>query len=109
MEWYEVVVSILSGLVATIPLVVQLVKYVKATIQEKNWGNLVSLVVKLIQDAEEQFENGADKKAWVLSMVASSAGAINYEVDLERVSELIDSLCEMSNMVNVKSNKEVSE
>jgi len=36
MNWVELVVAILSGLAATIPLVIQLVKYVKQTIKEKN-------------------------------------------------------------------------
>ena len=102
MEWYEIIVSILSGLVATIPLVIQLVKYVKEAVQERNWGVLVDLVVKLVKEAEDKFESGSDRKEWVLSMVKTSAYAIKYDVDIDRVSELIDSLCEMSKYVNTK-------
>lgn len=102
MEWYEIIVSILSGLVATIPLVVQLIKYVKEAIQERNWGVLVDLIVKLVKEAEGKFESGSDRKEWVLSMVKASAYAIKYDVDIDRVSELIDSLCEMSKYVNTK-------
>ena len=107
MEWYEIVISILSGLVAAIPLVVELIKYVKMAIQEKNWGNLVVLVMQLMMEAEEKFENGADKKEWVLGMVESSAGVINYEINMEQVSQLIESLCAMSKSVNAKK-EEVS-
>ena len=35
-EWVRLIVSVLSGLAATIPLVVQLVKYVQRAIKEKN-------------------------------------------------------------------------
>lgn len=107
MEWYEILVSILTGLVTAIPLVVELVKYVKESVKEKNWGKLVSLVLTLIQDAEEKFDNGSDRKEWVLSMVQASADAINYDVNLDLVGELIDNLCTMSK--NVNSPKEVTE
>lgn len=100
MEWYEIAISIFTGLVTAIPLVIKLVEYVQKAVQEKNWNNLLKLVMNLMAEAEEKFENGADKKAWVLGMVEASAKTINYEVDLEQVGELIDSLCDMSRLVN---------
>ena len=108
MEWYEIVISILPGLVTAIPLAVQLVKYVKQAVQEKNWGKLVTLVIELIQEAEDKFENGADKKEWVMSMVETSADAINYDVNMEQVGILINSLCDMSKKVNVAKTEEAS-
>ena len=107
MQWYEIIISILTGLTAAIPLVVELVKYVEAAAKEKNWSKLVSLVVKLMQEAEEKFENGADRREWVMSMVQASADAINYDVNMDLVGELIDNLCTMSKSVN--ASKEVSE
>ena len=100
MEWLEIIVNILSGLAITIPLVVELVKYVKKAIKEKNWDKLLTLVMKLMADAETKFDNGNDRKVWVLNMVESSAGVIDYEIDIGQVSELIDSLCAMSKVVN---------
>ena len=107
MEWYEILVSILTGLATAIPLVVELIKYVKESVKEKNWGRLVSLVVTLIQEAEEKFDNGTDRREWVMSMVQSSAHIINYDIDLNVVGELIDSFCAMSKNVNTK--KEATE
>lgn len=100
MEWYEIAISILTGLITAIPLVIKLVEYVKKAIQEKNWSNLLKLVMNLMAEAEQKFEKGADKKAWVLGAVEASAKTINYDVDLEQVGELIDSLCSMSKLVN---------
>ena len=100
MEWYEIAISIFTGLVTAIPLVIKLVEYVQKAVQEKNWNNLLKLVMNLMAEAEDKFEKGADKKAWVLGMVEASAKTINYEVDLEQVGELIDSLCDMSRLVN---------
>lgn len=100
MEWYEILISILSGLAATIPLVVQLVKYVQAAIKEKNWGNVVALVINLMERAEEQFDNGADRKQWVLNMIDESADMLNYDIDLEQIGQLIDALVAMTKVVN---------
>lgn len=107
MEWYELIISVLSGLAVTIPLVIKLVEYVKKAIQEKNWNKLLALVMKLMAEAEEKFENGADRKQWVLGMVEASADIVDYKIDVEQLSDLIDQLCAMSKQVNPP--KEVSE
>ena len=105
MEWYEIVISILSGLVALIPLVVKLVEYVEKATKEKNWNDLLKLVTNLMEEAEGKFDNGAERKEWVLMMVKASADTINYDIDLNAVSNLIDSLVEMSKVVNAPQAK----
>ena len=92
---------ILAAGIAT-PLIVALVKYVKEAIQEKNWNNLVTLVLGLIETAEEKFTTGAERKEWVMDMVKSAEGTINYDIDEEQLSKLIDDLVEMTKKVNVK-------
>ena len=92
----------LSGLAATIPLVIQLVKYVRKTIQDKNWPEVVKLVTSYMERAEAMFEKGADRKEWVMAMVKASA--VNYDLDMDKISDLIDSLCDMSKIVNGTSN-----
>ena len=100
MEWYEILVSILSGLAATIPLVVKLVQYVEAATKEKNWGKVLDLVIDLMGQAETQFDNGSDKKEWVLGMIETSANTLNYDINLEQIGQLIDALCAMAKTVN---------
>lgn len=100
MEWYEILISILSGLAATIPLVVLLVRYVEAAVKEKNWGKVLDLVIDLMEQAEVQFDKGSDKKEWVLSMIEASASSLNYDIDLEQIGRLIDALCAMTKVVN---------
>ena len=97
-----IIVSILSGLAACIPLVIQLVKYVKKSVEEKNWNQLLNLVTNLMEEAEKKFATGAERKEWVLAMVKASVDTINYPINLEEVSKLIDSLCDMSKIVNGK-------
>ena len=77
-------------------------KYVKKSVEEKNWNQLLNLVTNLMEEAEKKFATGAERKEWVLAMVKASADTINYPINLEEVSKLIDSLCDMSKIVNGK-------
>lgn len=103
MEWINYAVSVLSGLAVAIPLVVKLVEYVKKAVKEKNWNQVLKLVMDLMAVAEKKFETGAEKKEWVLAMIKASADSINYDIDTNAISELIDSLCDMSKAVNAPS------
>lgn len=109
MEWYEIVISILTGIAACIPLVVNLVKYVKLAIKEKNWNKLVALVMNLMAQAEGKFDNGVERREWVLLAVKASADTIDYDIDLNQVAELIDSLCNLTKVVNAPKSEEVTE
>ena len=109
MQWYEILISVLTGLATVIPLVVQLVKYVEKAAKEKNWADLLALVTNLMKEAETKFSTGTDRKEWVLVMVKASADTINYDIDLEQVAKLIDDLCEMSKVVNAPAEEEVKE
>ena len=105
MDWLEIIISILTGLAAAIPLVVELVKYIKKSIQEKNWNEVLRLVINLMEEAEIKFDNPTDKKEWCLMMVKASADTINYPINLDQIGALIDSLCAMSKKVNAPTEK----
>lgn len=101
LNWVEIVISILTGLAAAIPLVVQLVKYdAKGRGKRRTWNKMLDMVMDLMKTAEGMFVKAADRKEWVLAMIKGSADSINYDVDIEAISELIDSLCDMSKVVN---------
>ena len=106
MDWLDIVVSILSGLAIAIPLIVELVKWIKTAVQEKNWQELLRLVTNLMEEAESKFDNGADREEWCLMMVKASADTINYNIDLDQVRELIKNLCAMSKIVNAPKTEE---
>lgn len=97
----QIIVQILTTLVTLVPMVFALVKFIVKAVKEKNWNNLLSLVLSLCAEAEEQFTSGADKKQWVMSMVKSSLNTINYDIDDETLSTLIDSLIALTNKVNI--------
>lgn len=100
MQYLDVILSIVAGLAAAIPLVIKLVQYVQAAVKEKNWNKLLDLVMNLMEEAEIKFADGATRKEWVMAMVQASANSINYDIDMSAISELIDSLCDLTNKVN---------
>lgn len=102
MEILELVIEILAGLLVVIPLVAKLIEYVKKSTLEKNWSNLIRLLLNLMATAEEKFDNGADRKQWVIAMVQASANTINYPISEQELSKLIDNLVELTKKVNVK-------
>ena len=109
MNWVEIVVSILSGLAVCIPLVVQLVNVVRASVKEKNWSQIVTIVLDLMKEAETLFSEGAAKKAWVMAGVESAAKSINYnydEVAKQKVSDMIDAICATAKIVNAEGAEE---
>lgn len=105
MEWVQLALSIMAGLVTAIPLVIKLVEYVQKAIKEKNWNAMLDMVMTYMETAETKFETGAEKKEWVLAMVQASADTINYEIDLNVIGQLIDDLCDMTNVINPPAKK----
>lgn len=97
-----IVVNVILAVGIATPLVIALVKYVRQSIKEKNWNNLVKLVLELISTAEEKFETGAERKEWVIDMVRVAENQINFDIDEEQLSKLVDDLVEMSKKVNIK-------
>lgn len=101
-KYIELIIAILSGLVATIPLVVQLVKYVKAAIQEKNWSKVMKLVLNLMTEAEKNYATGAERKQYVISSIESIKDTLNYQVDMDQISQMIDAIVAASKTINAE-------
>lgn len=61
--------------------------------------------MKYMETAEEKFATGAEKKEWVLAMVKASADTVDYDIDLAVIGDMIDKLCDMSNVINPPASK----
>ena len=107
MDWMELVISIMAGLAAAIPLVIKLIEYVQKAVKEKNWSAMLKMVMDYMEVAEEKFETGLERKEGVLAMVQASADTVNYDIDLAVIDKMIDDLCTMSKTVNGKETKEI--
>ena len=96
----NLIVAILTGLAACLPLAIKLVQYVHKAAQEKNWSALLGLLVDFMEQAEDKFSDGATRKEWVTAMVKTSAEYVNYPVDTADLSKMIDALVDMTKVIN---------
>lgn len=101
MEWVELIIALLSGIAACIPLVISLINYIQKAAKEKNWGKLIVIVSNFMAEAETLFPDGASKKDYVINSVMAIAKTIDYPIDKEMLGELIDNLAALSNKINV--------
>ena len=111
-DWVNLVVSVLSGLAICIPLAMQLVKFVRQFVQEKNWNKIIEMVTEYMITAEGLYANGNEKKAWVLEMLKTSAKVSNFDLtekNLLKISELIDQMCVLSKKINVNTEIQTEE
>ena len=102
MDILEIILAIVAGIGAAIPLVIALIKYIKEAIMEKNFGNIMKLALDLMPEAEEKFSTGEERKAYVMDNLKSISATLDYEVDFEKISEMVDAICKASKQINVK-------
>lgn len=100
--WTDIILPIISGLVACVPLVIKLIEYVKKAQKEKNWKAVVQLVLRLMAEAEQNYSNGAEKKEYVLSSIRAMEGTLQYDIDENAIGELIDAIVLATKKINTK-------
>lgn len=101
-EWANLVVSILSGIAVCVPLVIKLVQYIKAAIKEKNWTNVMQIVLRLMTEAEKNYATGVERKAYVMDSIIAIQDTLNYDIDLDAISAMIDSIVAASKVINAE-------
>ena len=100
--WTTIILPIISGLVAAIPLVIKLVDLAQKAHKEKNWRAVVQLVLVLMKEAEQNYTVGADKKQYVISSIKAMEKSLQYDIDEEAISELIDAVADATKKINTK-------
>ena len=100
--WIQAIISVLSGIAVLVPLIIKLIEYIKKSVQEKNWNQMLKLVMNLMAEAEELYDTGAERKEWVLQELHAVADTLNYTIDWVVVSDMIDALCDMALEVTVE-------
>lgn len=101
-DWINLIVSVLAGLVTAIPLVVQLVKYIKVAVKEKNWSKIMTLVLNLMTEAERNYATGAERKQYVMDSIESIKDVLDYEVDMKAIGDMIDAIVAASKTINTE-------
>lgn len=100
--WTTIILPIISGIIACIPLVIKLIEVSQKITKEKNWTVVMQLVLKLMTEAEENYETGAERKEYVLDSIKTVQNTLNYEVDLDAIGAMIDSIAKTSKKINIK-------
>ena len=93
---------ILVGLAVLIPMVIALIKYVTKAAEDTNWNIIVKMILDLMVQAEQDYSTGAERKEFVMNQLRVMAETVDFEIDWDKVSDLIDALCDMAHEVNVE-------
>lgn len=93
---------ILVGLAVLIPMMIALIKYVNKAAEDKNWNIIVKMVLDLMVQAEQDYSTGAERKEFVMNQLKVMAKTVDFEIDWDKVSDLIEALCDMAHEVNVE-------
>ena len=100
-EILKLIASILSGIAVCIPLVKRVVALAKeAYAAEKSWAPMMKIVLELMEDAELLFEDGPSRKEYVMNAIRKTAVYVDYSVDMDVISQMIDDICAASKVVN---------
>ena len=100
--WTTIILPIISGLAACVPLVIKLVEYAQRVVKEKNWQAVVQLVLSLMKEAEKNYVNGAEKKEYVISSIKAMEDTLQYDIDEKAIGELIDAIISATKQINTK-------
>jgi hypothetical protein len=60
------------------------------------------MVLDLMVQAEQDYSTGAERKEFVMNQLKVMAKTVDFEIDWDKVSDLIDALCDMAHEVNVE-------
>jgi hypothetical protein len=100
--WVQIIVPIFTGLMAGVPLALTLVEWIKKASKEKNWTALMQLILKLMTEAEVNYATGAERKEYVIDSINTIKDTLNYNVDMNIVSEMVDSIILATKKINTK-------
>lgn len=100
--WVQIIVPIITGLAAAIPLVIKLVDAIQKAHKEKNWKSVVNLVLALMTEAEQNYANGAERKDYVMSSIKAMEHSLEYDIDEKAIGELIDAVVAATKKINTK-------
>lgn len=102
LETINLIISIVSGLIAVTGLVVVIVKWVLNGNAKKVLA-LISSIPELVKQAEQMFGSGhgADKFRWVMTMLKNQALATKTRVSDEVLGNSVNDVVDTTNNVNI--------
>lgn len=105
MNYLEEIITILSGLLILIAYFTKLVSALKKSRDYKNQNTTNIELMELIKLSEELFENGENKKTFVLERIKDFVNENNFNIDFEEIDKMIEKYINMTNKVNIEKGK----
>ena len=93
--WLGFIIAFCAAAAILIPLGIKFYKHLKNAVDNGDWSAIMSLTIKLMGEAKDKFEKGADKKEWVLGQLRIVSQELNYDLDEEVIGRFIDSICDL--------------
>ena len=102
MDYYHNIVYILAGLIVVVFIGMQLFAKIKPYLTNGQWYIPVIQAIQFMAIAEDKFDNGADRKVWVMETLKEAMTKLNIECNYEAISNMIDAICRLSKILNKK-------
>ena len=93
--WLGFIIALCAAIVTLVPLGIKLYRHLSDATNSGDWSTIITLLIKLMGEAKDKFEHGAEKKEWVMGQLRVIAHELNYNLDEEAVSKLIDAICDL--------------
>ncbi len=95
-------IVVISAILALVGTAVKLFNTLKVLGKKEGWLKVTQRIIGLMSVAEQQYKDGADKKASVLSAIKLFCEEEGIEFDEEKVSDYIDISISFANTIKPK-------
>lgn len=100
MDIEHIVKSIIIAAIIVVILVIRLIKYIQSKRYTHDYRELEKVIIDLLLKAEYEFDNGKDRKEYVINNVESLNKIFGYNLNYDQISEMIDSIVDATNKIN---------
>lgn len=102
MEYYHNIIMILAGLIVVGFVVYQLYLKFKPFLVNGKWYIPMLKTIEYMAEAEAKFDNGTDRKIWVMDTLKDAMSRLNIEVNYDAIGNMIDAICALAKVLNHK-------
>lgn len=101
MSYLEEIITIISALLILIAYFTKLLSAIKKSRDSKNQNITNTEIMELIQLSELLFDNGENKKTFVMERIKDFVRDNNFNIDLEETDKMIEKYVNLTNKVNI--------
>lgn len=102
MDIEHMIKSIIIVAIIVVILAIRLTQYIQSKKDINHYNHLAKIIMNLLLTAEEEFDNGKDRKEYVMNNVKSLNKIFGHNLDLDQISKMIDSIVDVTKKINTK-------